>query len=109
MDSKRVVIAGGSGFIGSVLAADFSARGFNVVILTRTPRQRTDSVREIEWDGVHLGTWIAHLDGAAAVINLVGKSINCLHTPDHLREIADSRINSVNLLAVAVSHVKVPP
>ena len=48
MDSKRVVIAGGSGFIGSVLAADFSARGFNVVILTRTPRQRTDSVREIE-------------------------------------------------------------
>lgn len=109
MDSKRIVIAGGSGFIGSTLAAHFSALGFSVAVLTRTPRQRTDSVQEIEWDGVHLGAWIAHLEGAAALINLVGKSINCPHTPENLREIAESRVNSVNLLAVAVSHVKVPP
>ena len=109
MSSNRIVIAGGSGFIGSALAREFSTRGFDVVILTRSPRQRTDGVKEVGWDGVHLGEWIASLDGAVAVINLAGKSINCPHTPENLGEITSSRVNSVNLLAVAIDHVKAPP
>ena len=109
MSSKRIVIAGGSGFIGSALAKEFSARGFEVAVLTRSPRQRTDSIREVEWNGIHIGAWIAELDGAEAVINLVGKSINCPHTPENLQEITASRVNSVKLIGTAIGHVKVPP
>jgi uncharacterized protein (TIGR01777 family) len=106
---KRIVIAGGNGFIGTALAREFATRGFEVTVLTRTPRGRTDGVSEMFWDGVHLGDWILTLDGAEALINLAGSSINCPHTPENLRLITDSRVNSVKLLAVALDHVKVPP
>ena len=109
MGQKRIVIAGGSGFIGRALAGEFSARNFDVVILTRAPRERGDGVREIEWDGKHIGEWIAFLDGAEAVINLTGKNINCPHTPENVRAITASRVDSVNAIAAALAHVKTPP
>jgi len=109
MTKKRIVIAGGSGFIGTALAREFSGRGFEVVILTRSPRERTGGIREIAWDGEHLGEWIQWLDGAAAVINLAGKNIDCPHTPENLRAIGASRVNSVQTLAAALDHVKTPP
>ena len=109
MNPKRIVIAGGSGFIGRALAQEFSAQNFEVIILTRTPRARTGNVREVEWDGKHIGEWIQNLDGAEAVINLTGKNINCPHTPENLRAIIASRVNSVNVIAAALEHVKNPP
>lgn len=109
MGRKRIVIAGGSGFIGRALAREFSAQNFEAVILTRTPRERADGIREIEWDGKHLGEWISFLDGAEAVINLTGKNINCPHTPENVRAITASRVDSVNALAAALVHVKIPP
>ena len=109
MSKKRIVIAGGSGFIGSALAAEFSERGFEVIVLTRSPRQRTDGISELAWDGEHLGEWIQCLNEAEAVINLAGRNINCPHTPDNLRAIASSRINSVQTLATALDHVSIPP
>lgn len=109
MSSPRIVIAGGSGFIGRALAGEFSARGFPVVVLTRSPRQRSDGVREAAWDGADAGAWAAELDGAGAVINLAGKNINCPHTPENLRDIAASRVNSVNAIAAAIGQTKTPP
>ena len=109
MPTKRIVIAGGSGFIGGALAKEFLARGYQVVVLTRTPRARMDGVAEAEWDGFHLGEWIQHLDSAEAVINLTGKNINCPHTPENLRELVSSRVNSVHAVAAACNHVKTPP
>ena len=109
MNANRVILAGGSGFIGRALACEFSGRGFAVCVLTRSPRQRTDGVREIEWDGANVGPWTAQLEGAEALINLTGKSINCPHTPENLRAITESRINSVNVLAAACAQVKQPP
>jgi len=109
MNAKRIVIAGGSGFIGRALAREFFARHHEVVILTRSTRERTDGIREVAWDGWHLGEWIQFLDGAAAVINLAGKNINCPHTPENLRAIAASRVDSVNALAAALAQVKTPP
>ena len=109
MNSKRIVIAGGSGFIGRALAQEFSAQNFEVVILTRTPRARADNVREVEWDGKHIGEWIQNLDGAEAVINLTGKNINCPHTPENLDAIIASRVDSVVAIAAACEHVKTPP
>ena len=106
---KRIVIAGGSGFLGRALVQEFSARQFAVVILTRTPRQRADGIREAAWDGRHIGEWIQFLDGAEAVINLSGKNINCPHTPENVRVLTASRVDSVNAIAAALLHVKIPP
>jgi uncharacterized protein (TIGR01777 family) len=107
--SKSIVIAGGSGFIGRALAAEFSRCGYAVTILTRAPRERGDGVNEILWDGEHIGEWISVLEGADALINLAGKNINCPHTPENLQAITGSRVNSVKVLNEAVGHVKVPP
>lgn len=109
MKAQSILIAGGSGFIGTALAREFSARGHSVVVLSRSPRRRTDGVLEMEWDGASPGAWTAKIDGAHAVINLAGKGINCLHTPENLREIMASRVNSVNALAAAVARAQVPP
>jgi len=109
MNKKRVVLAGGSGFLGRELSKALLERGYGVVVLTRTPRERSDGVHEAEWTGAHIGEWIQFLDGADAVVNLAGRSVNCRHTPENLREIIESRVNSVQTVAAAFEHVKVPP
>ena len=109
MNQQHIVIAGGSGFIGKALAEEFIRRGRTVVVLTRSPRERTDGVREIAWDGKTAGAWVEQLAGAEAVINLTGKNINCPHTPENLREITASRVDSVKAVAAALAKVKQPP
>jgi uncharacterized protein (TIGR01777 family) len=107
--SKRIILAGGSGFLGQTLAKEFFARNFEVVVLTRAPRERSDGVVEVKWDGASGGEWLKFLDGAEAVVNLAGKNINCPHTPENLRELIDSRVNSVRAIAAAFESVKIPP
>jgi hypothetical protein len=109
MNPKRIVLAGGSGFLGRALARELAALQYEVVILTRAPHARTDGIREAAWDGRHPGDWAAHLEGAAAVINLTGKNINCPHTPDNLHDLAASRVDSVHALAAALAQTKQPP
>ena len=105
---KRIIIAGGSGFIGSALAKEFSRRGYAVVVLTRSPRARTDGVREVFWDS-RSGKWLEHFEGAEAVINLTGKNVNCPHTPENVRRIISSRVDSVNAVAAAIASTNVRP
>lgn len=109
MSAKRIVIAGGSGFIGAALARELAARGDEVIVLTRRARGRGDRGREVVWDGEHSGDWINCLAGAAAVVNLTGRSINCRHTPENLREIIASRVNSVKAIAAALENLQTPP
>jgi uncharacterized protein (TIGR01777 family) len=107
--SNRIILAGGSGFIGAALAHEFTQRGHEVVILTRSPRPRPNGVREVAWDGKNSGDWVQLLDGAETIINLTGKNINCPHTPENLRKITASRVDSVNAIAQAITQVKTPP
>jgi uncharacterized protein len=107
--SSRIVLAGGSGFIGGALARRFRRDGHDVVVLTRTARARTDAVREVMWDGRTAGPWARELDGAAAVVNLTGKSLNCRHTSQNRRDILASRLDSVRAVADAVSAAASPP
>jgi uncharacterized protein (TIGR01777 family) len=109
MNKKRIVLAGGSGFIGSALVREGLAQNCEVVVLTRSPHKRGDGVLEAQWNGSQLGEWITHLDGAEAVINLTGKNIKCRFTPENVRELTESRVQSVRAIALALEHVKVPP
>lgn len=110
MNPGRIVLAGGSGFLGTAVAAEWQRRGHEVCVLTRAPRARKDGVREVAWDGANPGPWTAELAGAAAVINLTGKNINCPHTPENLRGIIESRVRSVQAVAAGLAReTDLPP
>lgn len=98
----RVVIAGGSGFLGLSLADHLARAGWEVVILSRSAPQ-TRAARHVAWDGRTLGAWALEIDGAAAVVNLAGRSVDCRKTAQHAREILESRVMSTRALGQAVT------
>jgi len=99
----RVVLAGGSGFLGQSLAKVLLGKGYKVVILSRGAHREGSGIRQLHWDGKTLGDWSQSINGAKAIVNLTGRSVNCRHTPEHRREIMESRVNSVRVLGEAVS------
>jgi uncharacterized protein len=104
----RIVIPGGSGHLGRVLAPWLMAAGHEITILTRSPAGGGPS-REVHWDGKTLGRWVAEIDGAGAVINLAGRSVNCRYTEGNLREMRDSRIESTRAVGEAIARARRPP
>ena len=106
--NPRIVLAGGSGFLGSVLADFFAARGTEAVILTRTPR-RAGLIREVNWDGATTGDWCKDLEGARALINLAGVSVNCRYHARNRKLMLDSRVNSTGVLGEAIARCAHPP
>ncbi len=109
MEPDRIILAGGSGFLGQALAAELTQRGRLVIVLTRHLDQRTDKIRSLHWDGRTIGPWAVELDGAAAIVNLTGKNVNCRYTPANRREIVESRVDSVNVLGEAIRRCRRPP
>ena len=105
----KIILVGGSGFLGSVLAAFFAAKGIEVVILTRSPKARADTIREVGWDGTRLGDWTQELEGARALINLAGISVNCRYHARNRKLMLDSRLNSTRVLGEAVARCAHPP
>jgi uncharacterized protein (TIGR01777 family) len=106
---KRIVIAGGSGFLGQSLSEELLAKGYEVIILTRSPGDSGSRGQQAQWDGKTLGEWQSCLEGAAAVVNLTGKSVNCRYTPENRREIIDSRVDSVKVMGEAIRQCASPP
>ena len=104
---RRIVIAGGSGQVGTFLARRFHARGDSVIVLSRTPATRAWGV--VSWDGATLGAWQKELDGADVLINLAGRNVNCRHTSANRREILESRVCSTQILGLAVERCANPP
>lgn len=107
--SGRIVIAGGSGFLGVSLARHLSALGAEVVTLSRNPRPSTGPWKRLAWDARTLGPWASCLDGAAGVVNLVGRTVDCVKTPDHCDEILRSRVEATRVLGEAMRAVAAPP
>jgi len=103
----RIVIPGGSGQVGRVLARYFQERGHHVTVLTRGPY--TAPWQTVHWDGLHIGDWTEHLEGADVCINLAGRSVNCRYTEANRREIYDSRIESTRLLGRVIGALADPP
>lgn len=106
---ERVVLAGGSGFLGRSLAETLVSAGYDVIVLSRGPSAGTGPVRSIQWDGRTLGDWVGFLDGAKAVVNLTGKSVNCRYTAANRREIIASRVESVRVLGEAIGKCRKAP
>src|SRR4051812_7382326 len=105
----KIILAGGSGFLGGVLADHFGTRGTEVVVLSRHPRKSVSSAREVAWDGATAGRWLEELEGARALINLAGISVNCRYHSRNRRLILDSRLDSTRVLGVAVARCADPP
>lgn len=104
----RVVIAGGSGFIGTSLASYLNQRGYDVVILSRQ-NSNTSNYRYARWDARSIGDWVRELDGAVGIVNLVGRSVDCIKTPAHQDEILRSRVEATRILGRAMRSVSSPP
>ena len=103
----KIVIPGGSGELGTLLAGEFRAEGHEVVVLSR--QSRPGPWRAVEWDGVNPGAWTAEIDGCEAVINLAGRSVNCRYTAKNRREIIESRVLSTRAIGSAIAAAKRPP
>ncbi len=108
-DRGRVVIAGGSGFLGLSLATFPAEKGWSVAVLSRRPPRREGPWRHVSCDAPNLGEWSRTLAGASGLVNLVGRSVDCVKTPDHQDEILRSRIEATRTLGLAVRRVDTPP
>lgn len=106
---EKIVLAGGSGFLGQALVSHFQKLGFEMLVLTRSPRQTTVAGRQVAWDSCTLGGWQKELDGALAVINLTGRSVNCRYNERNRREILDSRVDSTRVIGQAIGRCTFPP
>ncbi|HWB08754.1 MAG TPA: DUF1731 domain-containing protein [Pirellulales bacterium] len=105
----KIAIAGGSGFVGVSLAWHLARAGHAVVILSRHPPKPSGPWRHVTWDARSLAAWREELDGAAGLVNLAGRSVDCIKTPDHQDEILRSRVEATRVLGMAVRTVESPP
>ncbi len=103
----KIVIPGGSGQIGSVLARESHNAGHDIVVLSRKPA--TTPWRTVHWDGESLGEWTSEIEGADAVINLAGQSVNCRYTAENRKIIKDSRVKSTAVIGDAIAQAWKPP
>ncbi|QEG39193.1 TIGR01777 family oxidoreductase [Roseimaritima ulvae] len=119
LQGKQIVIAGGSGFLGVSMARFLAAAGASVSVLSRSVPIVVGNWTHHIWDARSLetstaktgsaGNWVETLDGADAVINLAGRSVNCIKTPDHQDEILRSRVEATRVLGAAMRNVASPP
>jgi hypothetical protein len=102
----KIVIPGGSGQIGQMLARGFVSAGHDVVILSRAA---ATTGRTVAWDGRSVGAWGQEIDGADVVLNLAGRTVNCRYTKENLRQMMDSRVDSTRAVGEAIAAAARPP
>ena len=103
----KLVLAGGAGHLGTLFATAHHAAGDEVVVLSRTPHDAP--WRVVQWDAKTTGPWTAELEGAGAVVNFAGRSVNCRYTPRNRAAIITSRVDSTRALGTALAHAAAPP
>jgi uncharacterized protein (TIGR01777 family) len=103
----KIVIPGGTGQVGTLLARAFVADGHEVVVLSRNPAKAP--WRVVGWDAATVGAWASEIDGADVVINLAGRSVNCRYNPANRRLIQESRIQSTRAVGQAIAQAARPP
>jgi uncharacterized protein len=106
---KKIVLAGGSGQMGTCIKDHFKNKVDEIIILSRSHEHVEGNVKTVYWDGKTVGDWYRHLDGADVLINLAGKSVNCRYTEKNKKEIFDSRTNSIEVLSEAAKKCRTAP
>ena len=106
---KKLVIAGGTGFLGQLLITQLRKEYDEIVVLTRKRSIGHDSIRYVQWDAQNLGAWVEELDGADALINLTGKCVDCRYNETNKSQIMNSRVESTRVLEQAVQACIYPP
>ena len=86
---SKIIIAGGTGFLGQLLSQSFLSDGHEVILFSRCHSTEATVGRAVFWDAENLDEWVNELDGANLLINLTGKSIDCRHTKANREEILD--------------------
>lgn len=104
----KIIIPGGSGQIGQLLARHFVNAGHEVTVLSRSSMADRPWTT-VRWDGKTLGDWTAEIDGADVVINLAGRSVNCRYNVENRRQMMDSRVNSTRVVGNAIASASSPP
>jgi uncharacterized protein (TIGR01777 family) len=103
----KIILPGGSGQVGTMLAKALHARGDDVLVLSRKPSPAP--WRTAAWDGTTAGAWVKEIDGADAVIHLSGRSVNCRYTPANRKEIIESRTLTTRAVGQAIAQAARPP
>lgn len=109
MTTNSIVIFGANGFLGRYLCRHFTRQGREVVAIARNRDGWSGDGMFLEWDGKHDGPWTLALEGAEAVINLAGATVNCRYTPENREKILRSREDSTRAIGRAIAACKVPP
>ena len=104
---SQIILIGASGYLGQALAPFLRAAGHEITVISRhDPRL---GARFVEWDGETMDRWAREFDGADAVINLAGRSVNCRYNDENRRQILDSRVRTTTLIGRAVADAGAPP
>lgn len=103
----KIVIPGGTGQVGTILARAFQADNHQVVVLSRKPVRA--AWRVVVWDALTLSAWAEELEDADVVINLAGRSVNCRYDAENRRQILESRVNSTRVVGEAIRRASRPP
>jgi uncharacterized protein (TIGR01777 family) len=105
----KIILPGGDGQVGRVLIRALAGDGHECVVLTRRPGTGLPGARMVGWDGRTPGAWTAEMEGADAVINLAGRSVDCRYHKRNLDEMMSSRVDSTRAIGAAIAAAKNPP
>lgn len=106
---KKIVIAAGTGFLGSVLVDYFQEKCDELIILTRGKSKVVGKIKYVNWNAKTFSGWEHELEQADVLINLAGKSVDCRYNDANKAEIFNSRIDSTNILTQAILQCQQPP
>lgn len=106
---EKIIITGGSGFLGINLAQALLASHYEVCIISRNPPKIQGGWKHVSWDARSLGEWVGEFDGAGAIINLAGRSVDTIKTPDNCDVILRSRVEAAQIIGQAIRQIKAPP
>lgn len=109
MKYKKIILAGGNGYLGTVFAAYYSNIAEEVIILSRKPKAQEGNIKTVLWDGINDGEWTQAMEDADLLINLCGKNVNCRYNQKNREEIILSRVVPTLLLNKVVGKLNNPP
>ena len=106
---QKIIITGGTGFLGQCIVNALSKNNYDIVVLSRTKNKIDNNVNYIKWDGKTLGAWSKELEGSSIVINLAGRSVDCRYNKKNKKVIVDSRVDATHIIGEAIKSCNNPP